>query len=424
MKHQLLILILAGVWNCTLFAQLPTVLTLEECIHRAEQNSFRLLSDDYEITIAENDALIAESRAIPIVGGELATENRFLQPYYFNQMWASVHSDWSLGDLILKTGRSANQDIETRRLEKEQNRLNVIGRSTSLYMSILQVNKQIEILGIRSRFLQQHLQVTQGLWEAGVRSQLDVLQTESEIVKLQEDSIRLAIVSNNLNVELARILGWENVDNFLLAPVRLDSIATMPVPQVTLQGLNDNPVLATFDSRLTAQQFRTEELTARQIPHIRVGSGYVGDGDPTGDGNYWHINAGVVIPIYAGNAITYQKQVSNAVMESLDAQKKEAEREIIIHLIKVQEKMGTLKDLMDLQQQRQKITALAVDLVEANYEAGISSNLDYLSLQQSLTNIQLAIEETLLEYTTALIEFYITTNQTDRIVALGNKQNE
>jgi len=65
-----------------------------------------------------------------------------------------------LGNLIQKTSRAATQDIEIRRLEKEQNRLNVIGRSTSLYMSILQVKKQIEILQVRLIFLQQHRQLT------------------------------------------------------------------------------------------------------------------------------------------------------------------------------------------------------------------------------------------------------------------------
>ena len=421
--RRIILLLIMGCWDIVLVAQYPTLLTLEECIRRTEENSFRLQSDDYEIAVAENTASMAESRSIPRVSGELATDNRFLQPYYFNQMWASVHADWSLGDLIRKTGRSALQDIETRRLEKEQHRLNVVGHSTSLYMSILQVRKQIEILGIRVKFLQHHYQVSQCMWNAGLRSQLDVLQTESEIVKLQEDSVRLGIVRNNLKIELAHLLGWDSADSLHVASLRLDSVAAKPVPVISLQDLSHNPILATFDSRLTAQQLRTDEIGADQIPHITLGSGYVGDGDPTGDGNYWQINAGVIIPIYSGNTFVYQKQGSEAMRESLDAQRSDAEREIMIHLVKVHEKLVNLRSLMELQHQRQNITARAVDFAEVNYEAGIASNLDYLTSQQRLTCTEWDIEETRLEYTMSLIEFYITTNQIDQIVAMGYNQN-
>ena len=154
--------------NLAAYAQTPTLLTLEECIRLAEENSFQLQSDDYEISVAENVASIAESQALPRISGELAMDNRFLEPYYFNQMWASVHADWSVGDLIRKTGRSSLQEIETRRLEREQHLLNVIGRSTSLYMSILQVDKQVEILGAKVVFLEHHYQVSEGMWKAGL----------------------------------------------------------------------------------------------------------------------------------------------------------------------------------------------------------------------------------------------------------------
>jgi outer membrane protein TolC len=421
--RRLLLVIMSGSLNLMTFAQTPLLLTLEECIHQSEENSFRLQSDDFEIAVAESNASIAKSSSIPRISGELAIDNRFLEPYYFNQSWASVHADWSLGDLIRKTGRSAQQDIETRRLEKEQHRLDVVGRSTYLYISILQVMKQIEILEVRINFLLHHTKISRGMWEAGLKSQLDLLQTESEIVKLQEDTARLAIIKENLKLELARLMGWESADHLQLAPLNLDSLAASPVPQLSFQDLSRNPILASFDSRLMAQQLRTDEISANQIPHISLGSGYVGDGDPTGDGNYFQINAGVIIPIYSGNAYEYQKQGSKAMSESLDAQRSDAEREIMIHLAKVHEQLVNLKDLMDIQGRRLNISAQTVDFAEVNYEAGIASNLDYLSSQQSLTNTELTIEETRLEYTMSLIEFYITSNQVDQIIAMGDQQN-
>jgi outer membrane protein TolC len=423
MHRRLIILLILVGCKIGILAQLPTALTLEDCIRRAEENSFLLQSDDFEINLAENTASIAESYALPRIYGELGIDNRFLQPYYFNQAWASVHADWSIGDLIRKTGRSSVQDIETRRLEKEQHRLNVVGRSTSLYMSILQVSKQMEILEDKLMLLQHHYQVSEGMWKSGLRSQLDVLQTESEIVRLQEDTARLAIVRNDLSIELAHLLGWEHPNSLHIAPLHLDSLVEAPIPEISVQSLANNPILSTFDSRLTAQQLRTDEIGAGQIPHISMGSGYMADADPTGDGNYWQINAGVIIPIYSGKAYDYQKQGSRALTESLGAQRSEAEREILIHLVQVHEKMVSTKNLMELQHQRLHTAAQTVDFAALNYEAGIASNLDYISSQQILTNTELEIEETRLEYTMSLIEFYIINNQVDQIVAMGYYQN-
>lgn len=423
MRSKWIILFILMVCETGILAQLPTTLTLEDCIRRAEENSFQLQSDDFEIKLTESAASLAKSYALPRISGELGTDNRFLQPYYFNQSWASVHADWSIGDLIRKTDRSSVQDIETRKLEKEQHRLNVVGRSTSLYMSILQVNKQIEILGKRLNFLRHHYQVSEGMWKSGLKSELDVLQTESEMVRIREDTARLAIVRNNLSVELAHLLGWEQTDRLQVAPLRLDSLVEAPVPEISIQNLMNNPILTAFDSRLTAQQFRTDEIGAAQIPHIMMGSGYMADADPTGDGNYLQINAGISIPIYSGNLFTYKKQGSKALTESLDAQRSEAEREILIHLVQVHDKMVTTKSLMELQHQRLHIAAQAADFAELNYEAAISSNLDYISSQQILTNTELEIEETRLEYTMSLIEFYITNNQVDKIVSMGYSQD-
>ncbi|HDO27786.1 MAG TPA: TolC family protein [Bacteroidetes bacterium] len=419
--QRLLILLIASGWGFVLYAQSPPLLTLKDCIHRAEQNSYKLQSDDYLIAATADQASLTKSQAIPRIGGDLAMENRFLQPYYFNQIWASVHADWSLGDFIQKTGRSAMQDIETRKLEKEQNRLNVIGRSTSLYISVLQVKKQIEILVVRIGFLQHHRELTQGMWKAGIRTRLDVLQTESEMVKLQEDTARLAIVRKNLRGELARLLGWQNTDSLRLTPLQVAAITKSPIPRVSLEILADNPLLASYNSRVKAQQYRTNEIIASQIPHVLLGGGYFADGDPTGDGNYWRINAGITIPIYYGHESVYKKQGSEALVQSLNAQEKEIERELMIHLAKVYERLVNLKGVLDLQNKRQSITGQAVSFAEINYKAGISTNLDYLSAQQRLTSTQLAIEETRLQYTMNLIEFYVTTNQVDKIIALENE---
>lgn len=411
-------------WGAILFAQLPDTLTLEECIRLAKENSFQLKSDEYEVSAAENYASIAETKALPRINGELALDNKFLRPYYFNQMWATVHADWSLGDFIKKTDRSSIQDIETRKLEKEQHSLNVIGHSVALYISILQVSKQIEILGAKVNFLEHHYGVSRGMWMAGLRSELDMMQTNSEIARMREDSARLAMTRNDLSVELVQVLGGDSAEGLHLASLQLNSFSNEPIPEISLENLANNPILTAYDSRIKAEHLRMDEISAAQMPHITMGSGYVKDADPTGDGNYAQISAGINIPIYSGKVYSYQRKASQSRMESLDARQNEAERQILIHLLKIRDKMVNTLKLMELQKNRLEISARALDYAEINYEAGITSNIELITSQQQLVNTELEIEETRLEYAMNLIEFYITNNQVDQIRALGNYQTE
>jgi len=420
--RKLWILLLASFYTVILSAQSTSILSLEDCIKRAEQNSFRLQSDDYEISAAENTASLAQLLALPRIDGELASESRFLKPYYFSQLWAGVHADWSLGDFIKKTGRSAEQDIVTRRILKEQSKLDVIGQSTSLFISILQVRKQIEIIVQRLGLMQQHYELSQSMWKAGVRSQLDVLQTETEIVSLREDTARLAIVRKNLRNELSHILGWDNTDSLHLMQIELEPIVVKPIPSASLLSLSSNPILASFDSKMKAQNLRTEEIVADQYPHLRMGSGIFADGDPSGDGHYFQINAGLVVPIFYNHEPKYRKQRSEAIVGSLNSQKMEVERKLMINILKTHDRLLKLKELLNLQNSRQYIALKAVSIAEMNYKAGISSNLEYISAQQRVTDTQLAIEETHLEYIMNMIEYYISTNQIDQIIAMGNKE--
>ena len=195
------------------------------------------------------------------------------------------------------------QDIETEKFKKDQNRLNVVGRSASLYISILQVKKQIELLVVRMGLLQRHRELTQGMWKAGVRTRLDVLQTESEMIKLQEDTAHLAIIRKTLHKELALLLGWQNSDSLHLATLQVAAITELPIPYASLETLANNPLIASYDSQIKAQQLRTSEIKADQLPHFLLGGGYFADGDPMADGNYWRIDAGITIPIYYGHEI-------------------------------------------------------------------------------------------------------------------------
>jgi len=134
-KNFIIFLVLQAGWSLV-HAQNP-VLTLGDCIDHAQQFSYMLTADDARVDAAQQNARLAATYAIPKVSGELGREDRLLKPFFFNQNWALIHADWSLGDYLLKTDQAAKEQITVAQLTKELTRLNAISRVTSLYMGIL-----------------------------------------------------------------------------------------------------------------------------------------------------------------------------------------------------------------------------------------------------------------------------------------------
>jgi len=405
-------------------AQTDSLLTLSACIDSVQKYSFLLKAGEYRTEAARQNVRISHSYIRPMVSGELAREDRFLQPYNFNQQWALVHSEWSPGDFFKRTDRVAQQDMLTVQLENEKIRLDGIGRISSLYMCILQKQNELKLLNNQLSLLLAHLNIVQSLWKAGLRSQVDILQTESEISVLRENITRTEMDHENLREELARLIGLPGDKRFQLAKIPTQLLVQESgIPTIREKDLNTNPALQIFVSKIKSQNLQTRLVNAKQWPHLFLGGGYFADGDPTGDGNYWQINTGIAIPIYRGGTIKYQKQESEAISYSLQSEMGNIHRELIIHLEKITDRLRKLKELLALQKDRLQNAQKALSLAAGNYRAGLITNLEFLSLQKQVISTQLIIEKTRLDYIMNLIEFNLSTNQVNKIKMMDKITN-
>jgi len=397
-----------------LAAQTP--FTLEQCIDSVVAHSYLYRAGAYRTEAAGRQAEISRSYMLPAVTGDAGVEGRFLRPYNFGQAWALVHGDWSLGDFIRKTDQVARQEVVTARLQQEKTRLDDISRAVSLYMSILQQRKEVQLLDDRITLLKDHLVVAQSLWNAGVRTRMDILQTEAEISRISVEKARVAMTIRNLMRELTTITGMPVEDSLTL--VHID--APCLIDEMTVGGVSDalvqqNPLYQVYLSRIETQHLQTELVSAQQWPHITAGAGRYRDGDPTGDGNYWLVSAGLTIPIYQWGRIKQMKKRSEALSFSLNSELADLSRELQIHLAKTVNRMEELRKMLTMQNRRLENAKETWSLASINYKAGILTNLEYLTAQQQVTAAEIAIAQTRLQYIMNLIEYYLTTNQVEEI---------
>jgi outer membrane protein TolC len=407
-----------------MFAFIPLMqaqtISLSQCIDSVQSHSYILRAEKFNTDAAAKSVEIRHADYLPSISGNVGAEGRFLgsDQYSFGQQWTMIHGDWSLGNLISKTEDIAKQKLITATLKQEKARIDGISRVTSLYMNILQKQKQLELLKERISFLEKHKAVAQSLWKAGVKTRLDVLQTETEISITEEEKVRTDMEIRNSVQELARLTGFdedkitlENIDSGSLVN-NADSVSF----DATL--VSGNPMYRILESQIQTQQLRINDVEARQWPHVFVGGGYFIDGDPTADGNFWSLQTGITIPIYQWKSIRNEKSQVMLMSEAKSMELQDLERELTIHVTKTVTRLNDLKRILDVAQKRLKTLEESLELAGLNYKAGWITNLEYLAVQQQVTKNMIRIEAVRLEYILNLIEYYLTTNQVDKIKAM------
>ncbi len=414
-----LLLVILGFYFLPLQAQQQHILTFQECLQKAAQQSYLVQAETSQSQVVRQKALLVKTAAIPKISGNLGGEGHFLGGYNFGQEWALVQADWSLGDFFKKTSRAARQDVMTQKFRAQQTRMEAMGNAAVLYIGILQTRKALQLLGVRMKLLHRHKLLAQSMWRAGLRTQLDVLQTQSQISALREDSVKLQMNLTNLRQALAVRLGGKPDDSLRVAPVHAQAIAKLTLPARSPEAINGNLKVKTLQSQMAAQDLRVQNVQAARYPHFTLGGGWFADGDPTGDGNYWLVNAGIRIPIYEGKAVKVRETASLAQKESLQFQLQNAQRETAIKLNKLTEKMNRLREMMQIQRNRIQTLKQSSGFAEVNFKAGLITNLEYLDIQQKLTDAQLKLEQSRLSYALNLIEYYVVTNQPGQLMALG-----
>lgn len=403
--------------NQNLSAQ-KTILSLSNCIDRSKKNSYLINAGEKKTEAAQKRYQRMRSQSLPQIAGEMSSSYHRLEPYSFNQNSVLLTADWSLGDFFLNTARLAKQDKLIAEKDEEQQHLDVSLRCALLYIHILQQQERDELLQQRLALLDAHYNVAKALWQSGNRTQFDLLQTDAEINRLKEDITYLEIDHQNFLQELGQLINDKNAGEIELQRLETEQICNQQLPEFSAETMKRIPVLESFDLQINAQQIYTRTVTAQQLPHLNWAGGFMQDGDPTGDGDYWLLGIGIAFPLFRWNVSGLQKQQSTALQQALNFQKQETERDITITINRIRNKMTKLKDVIQLQNQRLSTTENAYKIAEANYQAGLMTNLEYLSAQQQLNETRIAIQETQLAYVSELVQYYIITNQPDKIAEL------
>lgn len=410
------LLLLSG-WLSSLWAQTET-LSLSRCLALAAQNSFQWQAGEAAVQAAGAAYRADRTRYFPQISAGLSHNQFFYQQYNYRQQVGQALLDWSAGDWLLKTADIQQKILLAAEADRQQINLEITHRVAMLYIAILQQQVNHDLLANRMSLLNEHAQVSKALWLAGTRTQFDVLQTESAINQLQEEMLAADLDTDNLRQELARLLDLPDYRTLQLRELSQQMIAVDSLANLSHFPLQQNPLLQSLEFQYQAQQLRLREVRASMLPHLQFTGGYVVDRDPTAEGNFWQVGAGLQFPLLQWGLSKFQQQEIRASARALQFQQNEIKRDLQIQLDQITEKLRKLKEIYQAQEKRLAANQQALQLATANYQAGLITNLEYLSAQKEVTENQFALQETRLDFSFNLIEIYTLTNQTARIAEL------
>ncbi len=419
MKRISTVLLLLFSWQAV--AQSQTVLSLAECIELALKSNPKMQSKQWQVTSAE--ALLQQSQAgyRPTFSAAAHHSQFFYNQYNYREQALGLIADWSPGKWLTHSASVEQKKIAAKTADYQQSEVDVIRRVAALYAKILLTDIRESLVQNRLELLDQHLNVARALWQAGVRTQLDVLQTKSARITARRDMVDIQSQSENLKNELRLLINRENELALALKPfpagrAEIDSLSD--VDRVKNMVARYNPALKMLAFQATAEKLRSRKIKANLLPNLQFSGGYVADGDPTAEGNYGIVSLGVQVPLFQWGQSKYRREEIAANTRALEWQRSNLERELDIEVERILTRRKKLLETWRLQQEQLSIDQQAFDIAAANYQAGLITNLEYLAAQKNLIENQLQIQEIQLDMLLSLIDIYAITGQTGNIAKL------
>lgn len=390
-------------------------LSFVDCLDRALEQSFILHSQEENVRASRSLQQVVESGYYPQLFGGVEHDQLYFAFHNYRQQFMLATVEWSPGDWLKKTALAAAKETEARQAEKQQTALDVLRRVSALYLGLLRNREELRLLDLRARNLEDHRQVAEALWQGGVRTELDVLQTLSEINGVFERKAALQAETDNVQTALLQLLQMAPPDTLLLQDFSEDVVNVQPDSGVTLA---QNPSLRALEMQAQAGQLRLREVQAQRWPHLQLRGGYVVDRDPTAEGNYWQAGIGLQVPLFRWGETRFREQGLEAEVQALRWQRSQAQRELEIRAEQIRRQLAGLRASYHLQQQRLEITRQSLLIATANYQAGQITNLEFLDAQEASVAAEVSIRGTVLLYAMNLIENFALTNQPEKIKLL------
>ena len=259
------------------------------------------------------------------------------------------------------------------------------------YYGVLQAQGMVEIRQNALDVVNEHLRIVKVNNEAGTSLRQDLLQTQIEQRKAEED---LIAAENQLQIarkRLAQLLGDSSQSYAVSTPEKnpdpekeLDKLINIALEnRAELRSLNFNQKMIEKQKELEGNPYR---------PQISLNGSYNWQGSELdfSDGS-WNITLSGSIPLYDGGKANLNEEKKEIEVSNLQNSKVDLEESIKIEIEDTLLSLKHSEEMIELEQLSLENAEENLELTNKSYQAGIGTNIDVINAQTSYKQAQISL---------------------------------
>ncbi len=279
------------------------------------------------------------------------------------------------------------------------------------YYGLLQAQGMVEIRQNALEVVNEHLRIVKVNTEAGTSLRQDLLQTQIEQRKAEED---LIAAENQLQIarkRMAQLLGDSSKNYTVSTPEKnpdpeteLDKLINIALAKrAELKTLKINQQMIEKQKELEGNPYR---------PQISLNGSYNWQGSEIdfSEGS-WNITLSGSISLYDGGKANLKEEKKEIEASNLENSKTDLEESIKIEIEETLLSLNHSKEMINLEQLSLENAEENLELANKSYQAGVGTNIDVINAQTSYKQAQISLLQAEYDYEINLFKLLYNTGR-------------
>ncbi len=387
-----------------------------EMFHDPVLNNLAAQVDVSNQNLAQAEAQFRQARALvqaaqaayfPIVTGSVSTTRSQFPSSSYSVAPGNVNSERSLSldttweadvwGRVRRTVESSRAGAQASAADLESVRLSAYATLAQDYFQLRSLDAQRRLLDDTVANYEKSLRLTQNQYRAGVASQADLAQADMQLKTTRAQAVDVGVQRAQLEHAIALLIG-KPPSTFTLAPSPLP-LATVPPPipvGVPSALLERRPDIAAAERQVAAANAQIGVAKSAYFPSLTLSAsgGYQGANLMpwlAAPSQFWSIGPALAETLFDGGA---RRAQTAAAVAAYDANVAAYRQTVLNGLQEVEDNLAALRILEQearLQDQAVKAAQRSVRLTTNQYQAGVVSYLNVITVETAALNDELAV---------------------------------
>ena len=335
------------------------------------------------------------------------------EPQRFDAFRVTADLQWELDfwGRIRRGVQASRADLEGEEAVHRATLLTLVSDVSSAYLELLELAQEEAIAERTLASRRATLELARSRFEAGVISELDVHQFESEVAVPAASLAQARRLRSQREHELAALVGRMP----FTIPATADlarAVEAVRVPDsLPAVLLARRPDVRAAERAFAAAVARIGVAQASRLPRVSITGNYgsqssTADDLFSGDTEVYQLQAGVSIPLFTGGRLANEARAAGARAEQARLQFEQAVLQAFRESSDALVAVRTARDQRVAQQSQVVALRKAAGLAEIRYRGGVASYLEVLDAQRQLFAAELGLSQTQLLELSSVVGLY------------------